>query len=75
MIINDCNGRWKVFVSNLSRWIDDHILIQCARCQRWAFKKDTRRAQHRLAGWVRICLSCTDELYPDRDNWEDPIGL
>lgn len=46
-------------------WLIDHSPFQCPRCKAWRLRRDTLAAEHRVAGYMRICHACHEELYPD----------
>ena len=44
-------------------WLKDRTPMRCPRCKAWHARRNTVQAQHNVAGWVRICEHCHDELY------------
>lgn len=44
-------------------WLLDHTPLRCPRCKTWHARRDMVSARHNVAGWVRICEHCHNELY------------
>ena len=53
-------------LNRLKSWLNDHTVLQCARCRRWLFYKDARCERHTAAGLVWLCQECHDEVYSYR---------
>lgn len=43
--------------------ITSRLPKRCPRCKTWHARRDMVSARHNVAGWVRICEHCHDELY------------
>ena len=43
--------------------------VRCAECRRWQRRERTRLAEHRVAGWVRLCTSCYEQYYHPKYGW------
>ena len=54
----------KISWARIKRWWRDGQPTKCVTCSQWYSHKDTKAIQHRIAGWVRVCVTCYDEIYP-----------
>ena len=47
----------------LSIWWYYNHPARCSQCGKWSRWQNTESAQHRVAGWVRVCKNCYRLLY------------
>jgi hypothetical protein len=58
------NKAKETMTARIIRWLNSQLPIQCPLCKRWTRDKNTRKALHRTAGWIKVCQACYKDLYP-----------